>query len=372
MEPQEIAEQVRLCAGCPKMCRHRCPTFFAWRSDSPTPHGRALLIHYENTETRDIDSRGAEVLYQCLQCSQCLTWCLPGVDIAEIVESMRKSLVSRDLQPAGLNSLRESIESHHNPFREDHDERNQWLGVETQEKTDIIYFAGCTSSYREKEIARATVSLLHHLNYSVQVAPDEWCCGSPLVRTGFEEASKRVAQHNADLLNSLDADEILVTCPGCYKTLTNDYADYGINLNKPVVHLSEFLEHRLDSLPKTDFETNLTYHDPCHLGRHSEIYDAPRSVIETVTGKEVVEMDQSRENAMCCGNGAGLRTLFPDYAHKIGKERIRQAKETGAGILVSTCPFCKNMLNAEADYDLEVLDLSELVEFARSREFKSA
>ncbi len=371
MDPEEIAEQVRLCAGCPKMCRHRCPTFFAWRSDSPTPHGRALLVHYENTETRDIDGRGAEVLYQCLQCSQCLTWCLPGVDIAKIVETIRRSLVSRNLQPEGLNSLRDSIDRHHNPFSEPHDERNKWLGLTPHGTTDIIYFAGCTSSYREKEIAESTISLLQHLGHSVQVAPDEWCCGSPLLRTGFQETSKQIAEHNAELLNSLDADEILVTCPGCFKTLTKDYSDFGIELNKPVIHLSEFLERQEESLPRMDFEDEITYHDPCHLGRHSEIYDAPRNVIETVTGKKIVEMGQSREDAMCCGNGAGLRTLYPDYAHKIGSERIHQAKDTGAGILVSTCPFCKNMLNAEADGDLEVLDLSELVEIARSRELKS-
>jgi Fe-S oxidoreductase len=293
------------------------------------------------------------------------------VDIAEIVETIRKSLVSRNLQPKGLNSLRDSIDEHHNPFSEPHEERNKWLGIGRQETTDVIYFAGCTSSYREKEIAESTISLLQHLGYSVEVAPDEWCCGSPLLRTGFEETSKQIAEHNAELLNSLDADEILVTCPGCLKTLREDYSRLGVELNKPVIHLSEFLERQLESLPSMDFEGEITYHDPCHLGRHSEIYDAPRNVIEAVTGQKTVEMAQSRENAMCCGNGAGLRTLFPDYAHKIGKERIQQAKETGAEILVSTCPFCKNMLNAEADGDLEVLDLSELVESARSREFKS-
>ena len=122
-----LAEQIRMCAACPKMCRHVCPTFFAWRSESPTPHGRALLLHQEIVGTRDLDERGIEVLYQCLECSHCLTFCKPEIDIATIVEQRRKEIVTEGRRPSGLNEMAKSIEKHHNPYSEPHESRNDWI-----------------------------------------------------------------------------------------------------------------------------------------------------------------------------------------------------------------------------------------------------
>lgn len=364
METDTIAEQVRMCAACPKMCRHVCPTFFAWRSDAPTPHGRALLMHQEITGTRDIDERGVEILYQCLECSHCLTWCKPEIDIATLIEIKRRDLVKTGQQPEGISRLTGLVKKTHNPFGEDHSKRTGWIKTSDSKGPRILYFTGCTAAYREKRSTQDTVSLLEQLGYSVEVTPDEWCCGSPLVRTGDVQSGLELASHNVELLNSIDAEEILVTCPGCYRVLTSDYPDSGHELNKPVQHISEFLRKSLDSLPKGEFDGSITFHDPCHLGRHSGIYDAPREVISAVSGSSVVEMERNKENAMCCGNGAGLRTLFPDHAKKIGDERIRHAKNVDAQYLVTSCPFCKNMLASQSGNEIIVLDLPEFVMMA--------
>ena len=361
IEPDKIAEQVRMCAACPKMCRHVCPTFFAWRSDAPTPHGRALLMHQEITGTRDIDERGVEVLYQCLECSHCLTWCKPEIDIASLVETKRQDLVKRGQQPEGISRLTDLVTKTHNPFGEDHSKRNDWIKTRDSEGQRILYFTGCTAAYREKRSAQDTVTLLEQLGYSVEVAPDEWCCGSPLIRTGDVKSGSKLAAHNVEVLNGIDVEEIVVTCPGCYRVLTTDYAESGYELNKSVRHISEFLRDSLENLPSGEFDGPISYHDPCHLGRHSGIYDAPRDVIEHVSGSPVVEMDRNKDNAMCCGNGAGLRTLFPEHAKKIGAERIRHAKQVDARYLVTSCPFCKEMLDSQSDETITVLDLPEFV-----------
>jgi heterodisulfide reductase subunit D len=361
IDSEKVAEQVRMCAACPKMCRHVCPTFFAWRSDAPTPHGRALLIHQEIVGTREIDERGVEVLYQCLECSHCLTWCKPEIDIATIVENKRRDLVQSGKEPAGISKLVALIKDTHNPFGEKQIKRNDWIQRKGKKGRKILYFTGCTAAYRETDSAQDTVTLLEQLGFSVVISSDEWCCGSPLFRTGNQEAGLELATHNVEMLNTIDVEEILVTCPGCYRVLTNDYPEYGYELSKPVRHISEFLNTMLPQLPVMNFEGDVTFHDPCHLGRHSGVYDAPRKVIEQVSGSPVVEMERNRENAMCCGNGAGLRTLFPEYAKKIGAERIRQATSTGAKYLVTSCPFCKEMLNSQTNTDLTVLNLSEFV-----------
>jgi len=362
----EMAEQVRMCAACPKMCRHICPTFFAWRSDSPTPHGRALLIHYDNLGVRPLDERAVEVLYQCLECSHCLTWCVPGIDIASIVEAVRERIVAEERAPPAIIKMAETIESCHNPYGEDHTHRNDWVTIEETDGQGIVYFTGCTAAYRETSILTSTTETLTGLGYNVIVTPDEWCCGSPLFRTGFKELALSQARHNVNVLNSIEAEAIVVTCPGCYRVLTQDYPENGLQLNKPVLHLSQLLADRLDDLPKGVLHARFTYHDPCHLGRHSGVYEPPRQVITRLSADGLVEMQRNRDNAMCCGNGAGLRTLFPEKSREIGAERVRQAVETGADYLVTACPFCKNMLASQSDNSLNVIDLPELVQMATS------
>ena len=364
---EDIAQQIRMCAACPKMCRHVCPTFLAWRSESPTPHGRALLLHQEITGTRPLDDRAIEVLYQCLECSHCLTWCLPEIDIADIVETRRRQLVEEGRFPSGLNPMVDSIRTHHNPYKEPHEKRTSWLKVPKKDGRSLVYFTGCTAAYREKSIAQDTVSVLSSLGYHIYIPEDEWCCGSPLLKTGFVEDALEQARHNVEILNNMDAEEIVVTCPGCYRVLTQDYPKHGLEINKPVRHIAELLQLHLKSLAEFEIDGPVTFHDSCHLGRHSGVYEQPREVIERVSKGALIEMERNRDNAMCCGNGAGLRILFPEHAKKIGAERVRQAERTGAKYLVTSCPFCKNMLESQAKDSLIVLDLPELVEMAKKR-----
>ena len=366
-DQEQIAEQVRMCAGCPKMCRHVCPTFFAWRSDAPTPHGRALLMHHEISGSREIDDRGVEVFYQCLECSHCLTWCKPEIDIATLVELKRREFVAQGRQPKGLGKLSLSVRKKFNPFDEPSDKRNDWIKPKKNKGTPVLYFVGCLASYREKEIAKDTVASLELLGYQVIITEDEGCCGSPLFRTGDEEGGLDMAQHNVAVLNDLDVQEVVTSCPGCYRVLTQDYPDRDLKINKPVRHISEVLSASLKKLPTSSFDGNITYHDPCHLGRHCGIYDPPRDVIFHVSGTPLVEMERNRDNSTCCGNGAGLRILFPDAAKKIGTERIRHAKNVDAKYIVTTCPFCKNMLASQSDETLDVLDLPEFVMLAQKR-----
>jgi Fe-S oxidoreductase len=231
----------------------------------------------------------------------------------------------------------------------------------------MLYFTGCTAAYREQESAQDTVDILVQLGYSVLLTPDEWCCGSPLFRIGDLETGLESTSHNVEVLNAMDAEEIIVTCPGCYRVLTKDYPENGFELNKPVRHISEFLKSYVTKLPTHEFDGPITFHDPCHLGRHSNVYDAPREIISQVSGAQIVEMSRNRENAMCCGNGAGLRTLFPEHAKKIGSERIHHAKMVEAKYVVTSCPFCKEMLDAQSDETITVLDLPEFVRFTGKR-----
>ena len=221
----------------------------------------------------------------------------------------------------------------------------------------MIYFRGCTAREKETGISKATEELLELAGMDYHILDDEKCCGSVLLRTGFEEEAREQIEKNTEVLK----DELILTsCAGCFKTLKEDYD--GID----VIHISQLLDEliRDGKLNFTKKDLDVTYHDSCHLGRQLEVFDEPRNVIKYVAN--LVEMENSREDSLCCGAGGGVKSAYPEIAGEMAKSRICQAKETGCEILVTPCPFCK--LNLEND-DLEVLDLTEfLVEYGGADE----
>ena len=213
----------------------------------------------------------------------------------------------------------------------------------------MLYFRGCTARERETSIAQATELLLKRAGVDYHTLDDEKCCGSVLLRTGFIDEANEQIKKNTVILNG---EKILTSCAGCYKTLKDDYE--GLD----VIHISQLLSHLIKE-GKLDFsksDLNVTYHDSCHLGRHSEVFDEPREVIKSVAN--LVEMENIRESSLCCGAGGGVKSAYPEVANQMASSRIAQAKQTSCGTLITACPFCK--LNLEND-DLEVLDLTEFL-----------
>ena len=213
----------------------------------------------------------------------------------------------------------------------------------------MIYFRGCTAREKETAIQDATEKLLRLAGIDYHILNDEKCCGSVLLRTGFIRQAQEQIQKNTEILK----DELILTsCAGCYKTLKDDYE--GLD----VIHISQFLKQLIDDdkLSFTKKDLKVTYHDSCHLGRHSNIFDEPRDVISAVA--DLVEMENIRENSICCGAGGGVKSAYPEIASQMAEYRVNQAKETGAELLLTPCPFCK--LNLKND-DLEVMDLTEFL-----------
>ena len=213
----------------------------------------------------------------------------------------------------------------------------------------MLYFRGCTAREKQTEISKATERLLDLAGVDYHVLDDEKCCGSVLLRTGFEKQAKEQIKKNSKILKD---EKIITSCAGCYKTLKEDYD--GLD----VVHISQLLDELIRenklNFTKTDFK--VTYHDSCHLGRHMDVFDEPRNAIESVA--DIVEMENSREDSLCCGAGGGVKSAYPEIADQMAKSRLAQARETGCETLVVSCPFCK--LNLEND-EIEVLDLTEFL-----------
>ena len=213
----------------------------------------------------------------------------------------------------------------------------------------MIYFRGCTARERETTIADATEKLLKLANIDYITLDDEACCGYFLLRTGFEKEASEQIEKNKTIFEN---EKILTSCAGCYKTFKQDYD------NIDVIHISMLLRDLINdnkiSLDKIDF--NVTYHDACHLARHCNEFDAPRDVIKSVAN--LVEMDNNKENSLCCGAGGGVKSAYPELSHEVSKARIKQAKDSGADLLITACPFRKLNLKNQG---ITVLDLTEFI-----------
>ena len=213
----------------------------------------------------------------------------------------------------------------------------------------MLYFRGCTAREKLTGIQDATEILLKLADVDYHILDDEKCCGSVLLRTGFEEDARKQIDKNTEILKG---EKILTSCAGCFKTLKEDYE--GLD----VIHISQLLDDLIKQ-GKLNFnrkDLNVTYHDSCHLGRHLNVFDEPREVICAIAN--LVEMDNVREDSLCCGAGGGVKSAYPEIAGEMANIRISQAKDTDCEILVTPCPFCK--LNLEND-EMEVLDLTEFL-----------
>jgi len=251
-----------------------------------------------------------------------------------------------------------------NPYKEKKDYRHLVFGDrEFPDQAEVVYFTGCTASYREKEIAVTTLELLSKLGIDFTVLKDERCCGSVLLRLGRENVFADLTEHNIASVKQTGAKTVVTACAGCYRTWKVDIVEAGYKYDFQVLHITEYLD-KLMSESDTSFEIKdklrVTYHDPCHLGRHSEVYEAPRRVIESIENVELVEMKTNKRYAHCCGSGGGLKGTYGNLADDIAGNRIKEAEETGAELLLTACPFCYRGLRDGARHigsDLKVLDL---------------
>jgi len=173
-------------------------------------------------------------------------------------------------------------------------------------------------------------------------------------------------RHNVEEIKKLGVEKVIFSCAGCYRTFKKDYPAHGVELGFEVQHISEFLADLVKEgkISFKELDLSVTYHDPCHLGRHLGVYQAPRNVIQAIPKVKLVEMYRNRFNAWCCGAGGGVKSGYKDLALETADERIAEAKETGTKVLVTACPFCelnlKDAVKAKQE-NLEILDLTELL-----------
>jgi len=380
-----------------------CPSIDIYNYHPYSGGGRIILALLLEMGRIEPSEELREIVYKCTECGSCAVSCkfLNTLEPLEIIMKLREKLVELGCGP--MPKQQEYIEAANkvnNPYNEPHEKRLAWLPKDIRLDPDakVLYFVGCTSSYRRQEMAIAAARILKAAGIPFNILQDEeFCCGSPILRTGDVKTFKKFLNKNLDVIESKGIDTVIFSCAGCYDTFKVDYSLYR-EYNFRVLHTVEFFDELLETgklkLIK-EIPLTVTYHDPCHLGRNAEryddwdgdivdlmplvsinippkpkrtgsngIYEPPRNILKKIPGLKFVEMERIKEYAYCCGAGAGVKSAFPEFALQTAKIRIEEAEDTGADTLVSACPFCSTNLQdgiKESGANLKYYDISELL-----------
>jgi len=237
--------------------------------------------------------------------------------------------------------------------------------------TKLLYWIGCLTTYRFPKIAEATVEAFMKMKENpVLLGEDEGCCGDLLLLTGQHKEAEKNAKKVVAKIESKKIDTLVTGCAGCYRAFTKGLKEVGITPTFQVLHTSQFLENQVKS-GKLSFKPSnmkVTYHDPCELGRLSDVYDPPRNVLNAIPGLQLVEMATARNLARCCGAGGGAWGVYTELAEKAGRARIiNEAVPTGAAALVTACPSCYMNFYRTIKRErpqLKIYDLMEIVNMA--------
>jgi Fe-S oxidoreductase len=321
-----------------------------------------------------------EDIWRCTTCGRCPQRCPRGVKQIEVGVSLRRVASEYEIFPASVRSARTaraSLISEGNPLQAERDKRAEWAkGTAVKpyaEGMEVLYFVGCYLSYdpRMKKVAAATADILAVAGVDFGILGDkENCCGESIRKIGSEAVFKKLARENIKTFVDNGVKKIIVSSPHCYHTFKNEYPEFMVNFE--VVHFSQYLYELIEAgrLELTNgYDKTVTYHDPCYMGRHNEVYDEPRNVLSRIPGLNLVEMMDTRSDSLCCGGGGGRIWMDTPKDERFSDLRLEQARETGADVLATCCPYCitnfeESRLNLEYEDVLEILDIAEIVRAA--------
>jgi len=379
------------CTECGR-CNEFCPTY---TTDKPLKP-RSLIVdlrhHLEQKGKATIkkdkdhpslaqsligDVTSEEAIWDCTTCGACVEACPVMIEhVDKIVDYRRNLVLMQGKMDPEAQKVFTNWENYSNPWGLSPDTRGDWakdLGVSLySENPDVeyLYYVGCAASFdaRAQKIATAYVKLLKKAGISFGIlGKEEKCNGESSRRMGNEYLGQLLIQSNKEVLAKYKVRKILTTCPHCFNTLKNEYPDFDAHYE--VVHHTEFLMGLIKEGKLTiskDVKKKITYHDPCYLARYNRIFDAPRDILNTLPGAEIVEMDRIKTKGFCCGAGGGRMWLEETRGSRININRVEEAIATGADTIVSSCPFCVTMISdglkaKNKENEIQYKDIAEIL-----------
>jgi Fe-S oxidoreductase len=361
--------------GADKFCYEcgKCDTVCPWNRVRKFPVRRII-----NQAKFGVVPFESEDLWLCTTCGNCVQRCPRGVKIIDVMRAMRRVLVPDGVVPTSIPNLRgfmTSIASVGNPWGQEPQDRANWakdLEVkEFSEGTEVLYFSCCYTSYdpRLKKVAQATADLLTKAGVDFGIlGAKEMCCGESVRKAGNEILFRRLARENIKTFIENGVKKILVSSPHCYHAFKNEYSEFKVSFD--VVHTAQYFPQLINEgrlKPTKEYRKQVTYHDPCYLGRHNEIYDEPREALKRIPGLELNEMSECRQNSLCCGMGGSRIWMETAKEERFSNIRLEQAREVGAEVLATSCPYCitqfeDSRLTLKDSESTQIKDITEILQ----------
>lgn len=375
----EIEKDLYACLQC-GYCRDVCPVYGQIGWESSTPRGKVYYLKQIAGKTpvdrllrrqSKITPEFVERVFQCTSCGACEHNCHVEIEFPKLWEEVKEWLISEGYGPPEAHKkIKERVAAKKNPYDEPKEKRPAWLPKEIKlsDKPEVIFFTGCTEAFRMQPLAVATAKLLDKAGVKFNIlGEEEWCCGSPLLRTGQKDiVMNEIAPHNVREMERRGWNTMVTACAGCFNTIKNDYPKLTGKPSFKIYHLTEYLDKLIkDGRLKfsKEYKKKVGYHDPCHLGRHAKVFEAPRNVLKAIPGLQLIEIKAEKEDSQCCGAGGGFKSAFNNMAEEVAAERVKQFVEAGAEVIATSCPFCQVNLNAgakRAGLDIKTVDITQI------------
>ena len=335
-----------------------------------------------------------DILWSCTTCGACVEQCPVDIEhVDHIVDMRRYQVMIESSFPSEAGTMLKNLEKAQNPWGMQPKKRTEWIQeldfevpvfgetLEDISEVEYLFWVGCAGALedRAKKTTKAFAELLHIAGVKFAVLGGmEACTGDPARRLGNEFLFQMLGQGNVEMLNEVFGEDtpvekkkIVATCPHCFNTLANEYPQLGGHYD--VVHHTQLLDHLVTEgklTPVTPIDQNITYHDPCYLGRHNKVYTPPREIIAKVPGLKNNEMHRCKEKGFCCGAGGARMWMEERLGKRINNERVDEALSTNPDVISTACPYCLVMLNdsitarkqaGEVVESMEVVDVAQLL-----------
>ena len=364
------------CTNCGR-CQAACPAYASGRDLSPRLVVQDLSRDLRLGDGGDVLSKGVvreAEMWACTMCNACVSECPVFIDQVGYITEFRRTLVSESKLDPKKRAFLENVGRNGNPFGLSASDRQTWLadlGVPTLAQkpgAEYLYWVGCQSSYdpRGRGVAKAMVKIMKAARVDFAVlGSEEVCTGEPVRRMGEEGRFQELVMRNVETFKKHSVKKVIVHCAHCFNTFKNEYPEFGADFE--VVHHSQLIAQLMSEgrLKPGRFEGEVTYHDPCNLGRMNGVFDAPRDVLESLEGLELTEMKRSKMAGFCCGGGGANMWYEVPEKKKVGVIRLEEARGTGAKTLAVACPFCITMFDDAANTigtdGFRVRDIAEIV-----------
>lgn len=371
--PPETAREAFVCAQC-GYCRSTCTVFDSNPWEGNSPRGKWYLLKEYLKGNLSFDEKLVEALFFCTTCKKCDVVCQTDIENAHHWLSLRPVLNQKRFENTGLAAVRQNVVSSGN-FWGVPAEAKRWMTPDIRyvERAAIAYWPGCWASIIMKNMPQNIARILNRAGIDfVFLDNDDACCGLYHALGGYAKDFADLAAKNIKNLRERGVKTLLLSCPGCFATFSENYPkvaqELGLDWDIRPKHVTVFL-YELVKEGRIKFDRQLpvkvTYHDSCHVGRWFNIYDEPREVLKAIPGLELVEMEHNRENALCCGLVAAFNSMAT-VAH-CGRRRIEEALATGAEYIVTNCAGCGSQMNFTArtlGAPIQQKDITDIVAMA--------